>query len=123
MRVGPRELTAWSFLVASAHGAGLMVLPFVLGPASPGADAHMQAAAGVTPPHGGHGRVGWYDDHAARDGPAHRRVPGGSGAIAWVVYERVGLRFLRTAWININVIWAVALIVTAVATAPVKIFS
>jgi hypothetical protein len=35
MRVGPRDLTLWSLLMASAHGAGLMVLPFVLGPMRP----------------------------------------------------------------------------------------
>jgi hypothetical protein len=39
-----------------------------------------------------------------------------SGAIAYVVYRHFGLRFLRKAWINMNVIWAVALIVTAVVT-------
>jgi hypothetical protein len=39
-----------------------------------------------------------------------------SGAIAYFVYRHLGVRFLRTAWINLNVIWAVALIVTAVAT-------
>ena len=39
-----------------------------------------------------------------------------SGTIAYVVYQYFGLRFLRRAWINMNVIWAVALIVTAVAT-------
>jgi hypothetical protein len=39
-----------------------------------------------------------------------------SGAIAYIVYQRLGLRFLRRAWINMNVIWAVALIITAVAT-------
>ncbi len=39
-----------------------------------------------------------------------------AGAIAWVVYERLGLRFLRRAWINMNVVWAGALIATAAAT-------
>ena len=31
MQVGFRDLTVWSFLMASAHGAGLMVLPVLLG--------------------------------------------------------------------------------------------
>jgi hypothetical protein len=39
-----------------------------------------------------------------------------TGAIAVIVYERVGLRFLRTAWVNLDLIWAVALVVTGVAT-------
>src|ERR1051325_1844778 len=46
MCVGPRQLTAWSFLVSSAHGAGLMVLPFVLRSAPTSGDAHAHAAAG-----------------------------------------------------------------------------
>jgi len=39
-----------------------------------------------------------------------------TASIAAIVYERVGLRFLRTAWVNLDLIWAVALIVTGVAT-------
>jgi hypothetical protein len=39
-----------------------------------------------------------------------------TGLIAVIVYERVGTRFLRTAWVNLDLIWAVALIVTGVAT-------
>ena len=38
------------------------------------------------------------------------------GTIAWVVYTWLGLRFLRNAWINMNFVWAVALVVTALAT-------
>ena len=48
MSVSAKDLTVWSFLVASAHGAGLMVLPFVLGTSVAGAHAHsshMQMAA------------------------------------------------------------------------------
>jgi hypothetical protein len=39
-----------------------------------------------------------------------------TGAIAVIVYERVGVRFLRTAWVNLDLIWAVALVVTGAAT-------
>jgi hypothetical protein len=39
-----------------------------------------------------------------------------AGGIAWVVYRRLGLRLLRTAWINVNVIWAIALIGSALLT-------
>ena len=35
--------------------------------------------------------------------------------IAVIVYQRVGLRFLRTAWVNLDLVWAVALVVTGVA--------
>ena len=40
-----------------------------------------------------------------------------TGAIAVVVYERVGVRFLRKAWVNLDLIWAVALVITGVGTA------
>jgi hypothetical protein len=117
MTVGPRELTAWSFLVSSAHGAGLMVLPFVLGPAVKDAHAHA----------GGHAAhlagVALPGDQTAALVATLVHTAGYlvvAGAIAWVVYERVGLRFLRTAWVNMNVVWAVALIVTAVATPLVR---
>ena len=40
-----------------------------------------------------------------------------TGMIAVIVYERVGLRFLRTAWVNLDLIWAVALVITGVGTA------
>ena len=39
-----------------------------------------------------------------------------TGVIAVVVYERVGLGFLRKAWVNLDLVWAVALVVTGVAT-------
>jgi hypothetical protein len=39
-----------------------------------------------------------------------------TGAIAAVVYERVGLRFLRSAWVNLDLLWAVTLVVTGVGT-------
>ena len=120
MRVGPRELTTWSFLMSSAHGAGLMVLPFVLGSAAKGSHAHAGAGghaahlAGVAPVSGGETTALL----AIAVHTAGYLVV--AGAIAWVVYERFGLRFLRTAWINMNVIWAAALIVTAVVTPLVR---
>jgi uncharacterized membrane protein YoaK (UPF0700 family) len=99
MQVAFLELTAWSFLMASAHGAGLMVLPVV-----------MQMA----PMHHMHG--------------AGMAVPGMTGAVATlvhtlgylsvtavvaiVVYQKVGLAILRKAWVNLDLVWAVALIAT-----------
>lgn len=107
MRVGSRDLAIWSFLVATAHGAGLMVLPFVLpgdGPAVHGTHAaHASMFAGET---------------AALAAAA---VHAGSYlivtcVIAVIVYQRLGLRMLRTAWINLDVLWALALIATAIIT-------
>ncbi|MGH7637195.1 MAG: hypothetical protein ACREOK_06045 [Gemmatimonadaceae bacterium] len=104
MTVGARDLTIWSFIVSSAHGAGLMVLPFVL--ASPGAEhAHHGSATGVA------GTAGLVV--ALAHTVSYLLV---AGAIAWLVYSQLGLRLLRKAWINVNALWATALIATAIAT-------
>jgi hypothetical protein len=121
MRVGVRDLTIWSFFMASAHGAGLMALPFVLGSDDPAGSAepvaHDAHAAHAAHAHGGHVAL---TGLAAGDAlgllatlihtAAYLAV---AGILALVVYEKLGLRLLRTAWINLNAIWAAALIVTA----------
>jgi len=112
MRVGPRDLAVWSFLMATAHGAGLMVLPIVMG---------MPAAAH----HGGH--MAHATPLAASAVPAHWQALSVTvvhtlgyllvaGVVAVVVYEKLGIRMLRTAWVNLDLVWSVALILTAVAT-------
>jgi len=110
MRVGARDLAVWSFLMASAHGAGLMVLPFVLGAGEhahgAGHAAHLLVAGLPTPP-----AVGLVATLAHTAG--YLLV---AGSIAVVVYERLGLRLLRTAWINLNAIWAGAPVLTALMT-------
>ena len=114
MRVGFRELTVWSFLMATAHGAGLMVLPLLVGAAD------------------------WLGVRGARDASWPRRsvlpLPGPgrpglqatalhtagyllvTGLVAVVVYRKLGLRMLRTMWINLDLIWGGALVVTGVLT-------
>ena len=102
MQVDFRDLTIWSFLMASAHGAGLMVLPFVLGVAVQGAHAHANHAtmsAGLLA--------------TVLHTSSYLFV---SGALAWIVYRKVGLQLLRTAWVNVNLIWAAALVITALIT-------
>ena len=121
MCVGPGRLTTWSFLVSSAHGAGLMVLPFVLhggmGTSTISGDAHVHSAAGSHAAHMAGVAMSASQTTAVLATLLHTvSYVAVSGAIAYVVYRHLGLRFLRTAWINVNVIWAVALIVTAVAT-------
>ena len=111
MQVGPRDLTAWSFLVASAHGAGLMVLPFALRLFEPPVDSvHANHLTMATLGSGEAAGVVATLLHTT----SYLAV---TGAIAWLVYKKLGLRLLRSAWINLNQIWSAALIVTAVATA------
>lgn len=104
MRVGPRDLTIWSFLMASAHGAGIMALPLVLG----AADAHAGHGAHT---HGGMQTLGLTATLVHTAG--YLAV---TGLVAVTVYEKLGLRMLRRAWFNVNAVWAVALVVTAVLT-------
>jgi hypothetical protein len=107
MRVSAPQLATWSFLMASAHGAGLMVLPFLLGDAGPRPQVAlhhhhtMNLAAGV----------GAVDPIGVTAALIHTLgYLGVTAALAVVVYEKVGLRILRRAWINVNVLWAAALI-------------
>jgi len=100
-RIGPSHLTLWSFMMATAHGAGLMLVPAVLGlcGGSGGHEALRQIArddAGLT--------------LAAATTHTVAMVLAG-GAIAWTVYRFVGLRFLRRSWFNLDLLWAVLLIV------------
>lgn len=111
MRMDGRELATWSFLMASAHGAGLMVLPLVIGGAPAGGHAHHLVAASMI----GVARIDWNGVLAALIHTAGYLLV--TGLIAVIVYERVGLRFLRRAWVNLDLVWAVALVVTGLATA------
>jgi hypothetical protein len=109
MQVGARELAIWSFLMASSHGAGLMVLPLVLGDVPVAMHSHVAHASMFGPR-----ELGWSGTTAALIHTAGYLLV--TGLIAVIVYERVGTKFLRTAWVNLDLIWAVALIVTGVAT-------
>lgn len=110
MQVGFRDLTLWSLLMASAHGAGLMVLPFVLatGGAEPAAMDHLQHSAG---PMGGLPLDGVLATLLHTAG-----YLAATAGVAVVVYEKLGLRLLRRFWINLDLLWGLALIVTAVMT-------
>jgi len=117
MRVNGRQLATWSFLMASAHGAGLMVLPFVLGAAAPasGAMHHgpMHALGEMATPRVA-GIAGL--DSTALVAPVVHTTGYlvATVILAVVVYEKVGLRILRTAWINVNALWCISLIGAAV---------
>jgi hypothetical protein len=113
MRVGARELATWSFLMASVHGAGLMVLPFVLGHgtvAPAGMRHHHEASVALA-------GAGHFDSLGVSAPLIHTLgYLAVTATIAVVVYEKVGLRILRRAWINVNVLWAASLIAAGVMT-------
>lgn len=103
MRLGFRDLTVWSFLMSTAHGAGLMLLPVLVGGAAANADMRHHA---------------------------HHTLEGGSMAlvahtgamfivmavIALAVYRVLGVGFLRKAWFNFDVVWIAAIFIAAAST-------
>jgi hypothetical protein len=136
MKVGMSRLTLWSFLMASAHGAGLMVVPVFLGMSAASADmAHHQMPADT---------VGALDQGTSVESASAHSYEGatqnaattvhqtGSSAallatmlhslgyllvtafVAVLVYEKLGLELLRKAWFNLDLLWAISLIATGV---------
>jgi hypothetical protein len=103
MRVSVLDLTFWSFLVGTVHGAGLMVVPVFQGLT----EHHSVHIHSVT----SDARIAFLATtvHAA----SYLIV---TGAIASLVFEKFGVNFLRKAWINVDLLWAVALILTGVAS-------
>ena len=85
MRVGFWGLTLWGFLMSTAHGAGLMLVPFVTTVA------------------------GWLMVGVHTLGYLVTM-----SAVAVLVYAKLGVSFLRSAWFNVDIVWAVALIVTGI---------
>ena len=106
MRVGFRDLTVWSFLMASAHGAGIMVLPFVM--AMP---ADVLAAA---PSHAGHAAASATLPFVGAIALAIHTCAylATTALVAHVVYRKLGLAILRTAWLKMDAMWAGALLIT-----------
>jgi hypothetical protein len=109
MQVGFRDLTAWSFLMATAHGAGLMLLPVLLGSRTVEAADHMA---------GHHHSSAAASPLAALLATAVHTIAylAVTGLVAWVVYRKFGLAILRKAWLNLDAVWAAALVVTGVVT-------
>src|ERR1700678_4842234 len=112
MQIGFRDLCIWSFLMASAHGAGFMLLPILLkmsvlhAVAGVGDSAHPLHMLGFAGP--------WTAPIALLVHTLGYLLF--TGLIAFVVYEKVGLEVLRKSWVNLDLIWSVALIVTAIFT-------
>ncbi|HKG94272.1 MAG TPA: hypothetical protein VKA84_20335 [Gemmatimonadaceae bacterium] len=110
MRVGFRDLTLWSFLMSSAHGAGLMLVPVLLAiPAAAAAGAHVGHAAQLASTAGAIGGATALGVHTL----ALFAVMAG---VAIAVFEILGLALLRRAWINLDVIWGGAMVVAGVVT-------
>jgi hypothetical protein len=102
MQVGMLGLGAWSFLMASAHGAGLMLVPVLIPLCLAASPAQELSAAGSIP------------ITLAAVGVHTLAMLATTGVIAVVVYQWVGVAFLRRGWINLDLIWTAALVLTGV---------
>jgi hypothetical protein len=109
MRVSERELTVWSFLMSTAHGAGLMVAPVLIGLQgdvdSGHARAHDQADLSLLGGSLGSGAIGILLHVVA--------MLTVMAVVSVLVYDRLGLRVLRSAWINTDRMWAGAFVLAA----------
>jgi hypothetical protein len=110
MRVGFRDLTVWSFLMASAHGAGLMLIPVVLGLWS---TEQMHGAHAV---HAGPTGSSAVLADLAVVGIHTVAMFAVMGAVALVVYEKLGVMILKRTWFNVDLLWAGALVGAGVIT-------
>jgi hypothetical protein len=108
MRVSMGGLTVWSFLMATAHGAGLMVVPVFMGMSMSGAGGHAH-----------------HHMHAAGAGAGAAFFATGLHAVGYLVvtafvallvFERLGVGILRRAWFNLDLIWSAALVATGAVT-------
>jgi hypothetical protein len=127
MRVAPHELAAWSFLMATAHGAGLMLAPVLLRLSGEGGASVTHAASPAS--HAGHA------EHlaalAGSQGLPSSALPMTDllavgvhtagmlvvmGAVALLVFDLVGLAVLRRTWINLDRVWAGSLVAVGLLT-------
>jgi hypothetical protein len=106
-RIPPTQLAVWSFAIAIAHGAGLMLVPIYLGlcaaPATgaemtgPPVEANLGTAALVAVVH------------------VVAMIATG-GLLAWLVYRYLGLKFVAQSWFNLEATWAASLILVGAVT-------
>jgi hypothetical protein len=100
-RVPPTRLAWWSFLMATAHGAGLMLVPITLGLCAGAAAEHSHVApvSSVAT--------------ALAVALVHSAVMMACGLVlAWMVYRWLGLRFVTRSWFNLDAVWAASLVLT-----------
>jgi len=100
-RLRPAQLGLWSFAVAIAHGAGLMLLPIYLG----------LCRTGPGSGHEGFGALIGADLRmAVLVSAVHTAAMiAAGGCLAWLVYRYLGLKFVSRSWFNLDAAWAVSL--------------
>ena len=109
VRVPPSQLTVWSFLTATAHGAGLMLVPITLSLCAPSA-AESPSAPSMGPLMSPLSSSVAIAVTVALLHTAAMIVAGVT--VAWLVYRYLGLRFLKQGWFNLDTVWATSLVLT-----------
>jgi hypothetical protein len=102
-RIRPTQLGLWSFAVAIAHGAGLMLVPIYLGLCrASDLDKGHQAAGAL---------INFNLGMAVLTSVVHSASMIAAGGLsAWLVYRHLGLKFMQRSWFNLETTWAVSLI-------------
>jgi hypothetical protein len=98
MQTGLAGLAVWSFLMAGAHGAGLMLVPFALPLCVSGSPGGELTASGTIP------------IALAALGAHTAAMLAAIGVVAILVYEWTGLAFLRQGWLNLDLVWSATLV-------------
>jgi hypothetical protein len=102
-RIPPTQLGLWSFAVAIAHGAGLMLVPIYLGLCQASdLDSPHQAASTLVDANLGMAVLVALVHSAA--------MIASGGLLAWAVYRYLGVRFVSKSWFNLDTVWAASLI-------------
>jgi cytochrome c biogenesis protein CcdA len=106
-RVHPARLALWSFLAAMAHGAGLMLVPIFLGICAIGADETGHLAAQTL--------MGNNIVTALSVAAVHTlSMTVAGGTIAVIIYFWLGLKFISRTWFNLDLVWAISLVLVGV---------
>ena len=102
-RIRPTQLALWSFAIAIAHGAALMLVPIYLGLCHDASGAEDHAAASIL--------AGNNLETAMLVAVAHATAMiAAGGCLAWLVYRYLGLKFVSRSWLNLETSWAVSFI-------------
>ena len=115
-RIRPTQLALWSFAVAIAHGAGLMLVPIYLGlcRAADLGNGHEAAGALIN------SNLGMAVVASAVHSLA---MIAAGGFLAWLVYRHLGLKFVSRSWFNLDATWAFSLVLVGAVSLAVNLSS
>jgi len=115
-RIRPTQLGLWSFAVAIAHGAGLMLVPIYLGLCGAADLNRGHEAAGVL--------INANLGMAVLVSVVHSvAMIAAGGFLAWLVYRYLGLKFVSRSWFNLDATWAFSLVLVGAVSLAINLAS